>query len=349
MKEMMQVYVPPKKVDNNLDLTKFLSFDPIDTTKSVDELLEVIKMAVKRLNQTKIFVAYFIGKAADEERLAHKYTGMTLDKLAAALGISTKTLQRYRKLARILTPQEVQDLSHIAYRYLVKLPQLQELYGEANIKQLKFRLITNDFEGVKSGGDKWNIALKEMADNALLLSNMVPEDEATKTPSLTDEVQAEVVDATITNPCETVEDNGEDDEGALAVDKILADRSKAAKAEIGDEHTRSKSETRHKAEVALAQSKRAAEKLNALLRKFAQEYRAAMDSIWEYETFVIADTEIDERFRELIDALADNANTGLEASLDLVNGLHRHGHGLRKVEMPEGATAASILDPKNGD
>ena len=345
---MYEVAVNRTIPKQTLDLTQLIEVNPIEVSSNVNDLVNIMRTTIEKYNATSLFVVYFIGKTMNDALLSGKYPGLTVTKLAEALGMTQTMASRYHRVAMLLTPQEVYDLRHIPYRCILKFPWIEETFGPERLKEMKFRLITNDFEGVKSGEDKFNIVLKDMSAAVLGLSASLPSEEVPAEPK---QIEANVSDAVVTevtNPCELVEDNGEDeDEGMLAIDKILSDRGKAAKEELSDEGSKSKSEGKRKAEIAFAQVKRATQKVINPMRKVTEELPSVAEAMWQVEDFIIGDPDTDQKYRESTGNMADELVRMIEAGLATLHELHKHGFAIRKVEVPEGTTAESILDPAN--
>ena len=341
----------PKQVMN---LTQLLEMNPVDISTNVNDLINIVKTTIENYNATSLFVVYFIGKTMNDAVLGGKYPGLTVTKLAKALGMTQSKASRYHRIANLLTPQEVYDLRKIPYKCILRFPQIAEEYGEAKLKELKFRLITKDFEGVKSGTGQFNAVLDEIAKECLEMDRALP-DATDNDPDKVDvkmlqsAAASPVIDAAseIVNPCAEVEDNGEDDDDMTAVDKILEDRNKAAKEGLDDTGRKSKSETARKASIALAQAKRALQKVRSPMTKIAEEAQPVLEALWQFEDYIIGDNDIDASYRELMEDFSAAEIRTLEAILNLHKELQKHGFALRKIEIPEGATAETLLDPKN--
>lgn len=342
---MIDVPIPAKRVKQTFDISRLLEMNPIEVSSNVNDLINIVKTTIETYNASSLYVVYFIGKTMNDAVLGKKYPGLTFGKLAQALGISQTKASRYHKIAELLTPEEVYDLRKIPYKWILKFPQIAEQYGEAALKELKFRLITKDFEGVKSGTTAFSEELDAVAKHYLELDSSLPDSEAsTKALELATVSEAEVVE--VTNPCETAVDTEEDDEGTLAFDKILADRSKAVKEDLSGDGSKSKTETSRKASIGLAQSKRAIQKLRPHMVRLIEDMQPVLEALWQNEDYIIGDPAIDADYRVMMRDFEDDELRMLEALLKFHKEFQKHGYGRRKVEMPEGTTAETLLNPQ---
>ena len=343
---MYEVAIQNSIPKQTFNLTQLLEMNPIEVANNVNDLVNIIRTTVETYNSTSLFVVYFIGKTMDDTLLSGKYPGLTVTKLAKASGMSIDKASRYHRVAKCLKPEEVYDLRKIPYKCILQFPQIAEQFGEQKLKEIKFRLITNDWEGVKSGTDLFNKVVEEVAHASLGLDSSLPAvGTEEQTPLVSVVPEAEVTE--VVNPCETVEDNGEDadEHDMLAVDKILADRNKETKEALSDDGSKSKSENQRKSSIALAQSKRAVQKVVAPMKKVAAEAQPVMEALWQYEDFIIGDPVNDATYRGMMSDVTDALVASTEAHLKLLHEFHRHGFAIRKIEIPEGATAESLLDP----
>ena len=345
---MFEVAVNKSIPKQTLNLTQLIEMNPIEVSSNVNDLVNIVQTTIESYNATSLFVVYFIGKTMNDALLSGKYPGLTVTKLAKALGMSQTKASRYHRVAEMLTPDEVYGLRKVAYKNILRFPQIAEEYGEECFREFKFRLITNDFEGVKGGSGGFDAILADVAKHYLELDSSLPSDEEVPAaqPKLisTDVAEAEVVE--VVNPCETVEDNGEDeDEGMLAVDKILADRNKESKETLSDDGSKSKSENKRKASIALAQAKRAIQKLSGPMKKLSEEAQPVLEALWQFEDYIIGDPETDESYRDMLESFSNSVLKATESQFRLLKELHKHGFALRKIEIPDGDTAESLLDP----
>lgn len=262
-------------------LSLLLERHPLQECKTVDDLINTCNSVIKVYNRTALYTAYFLGWAFDPKTLDEKYPGMTVEKLGKALGISRATAFRYRALTNILTPKEVDELGHIPYTCILQFPEIEKKFGAEDLAQLKFRLKTNDFNGVK-GTRAFDKELERMAQERLELGSCAPD--------LSEPIDAEVVDDhEVVNPCETVELTP-DTEDLLgdepnAVDAILKDRAKSASSKLPSEQKGrvSNSERKAQAEIALAQAKRDLQKMRDAYARLNTDFLDRMHRVWQQE------------------------------------------------------------------
>ena len=327
----------PQRVNN---ITQWIENNPIETCSTVNDLVKMLKSVMVASNRTMLATVYMIGKAMDDALLSGKFPGMTIKKLGAAIGLSERRSYAYHKVAELLKPDEVDALGHVAYKVILEFPAIREKYGEGAFKEVKFRLMTDDFEGVKVGMDGLNRILVDVAQKRLDLEEGLPDIIDPNQPVIDAEVK-EVEE--VHNPCLDVEDDGTfEDSGETAVDKLLADRKKAAKEDVDDV-----SENGKKSTIALAQAKTNIVRLRSQLSKIAMDYVSQLERVFDNEDYIIGDPTTDEKYRELLGDLADMHISALEMMLKAHKEYQKHGECLRKIELPEGATAATLLDPKN--
>ena len=120
-----------------------------------------------------LYTAYFIGKAIDGVIESNKYPGMTVEKLGKALDLSRATAYKYRRLSKLLTPEEVDELGEVPYTTILELPHIEERFGEAAVKEVKFRLKTNDFEGAR-GKSAFDLIVADLAERRLHFGESLP-------------------------------------------------------------------------------------------------------------------------------------------------------------------------------
>ena len=139
---MNDVLVPDPIPDRTAKLSLLLKRHPIETCQTVDDLVNCLQSVTTTYNRAAVYTIYFLGRAFNEVLLSKKYPGLTVEKLGHAVGIARSTAYRYKRLAEILTPEEVDGLGHIPYFSLLRLPELEKQFGEAAVKSLK-KLITS--------------------------------------------------------------------------------------------------------------------------------------------------------------------------------------------------------------
>jgi hypothetical protein len=332
-----------------MNLSILLERNPIEECASVDDLIKCLQGVLVNCNRTALYTAYFIGLAFDTVLLEKKYNGMTTEKLAEALGLSRATAFRYRALTKILKPEEVDELGHIPYKLILRFPQIEKQFGSADMAQLKFRLKANDFEGIR-GSEAFDKVLAEMAQKRLALGEMAPDIRETI------EVEAEEVDDIdaehheVHNSCEDVELDYDEEApggGPNVVDALLKDRSKTANKQLDDSGKHTKSENKQRAEIALSQARNSLAKIRDYYTRVNMDSLSMLDRVWEQEDYIIGDPETEAVYREVLADFAAVHMRALEVVLKMHKGLQEHGECLRKVEVPEGTTPASLLDPKN--
>ena len=322
-------------------LSLLLERHPIEECATVDDLVNCCNNVIRVYNRTALYTAYFLGLAFDEKRLNDKYNGMTVEKLGAAIGISRATAFRYRALTKILKPHEVDELGHIPYMCVLRFPEVEKQFGSDALKELKFRLQTNDFGGVR-GTKAFDKLLEEMAQKRLELGATAPD--------IGQVVDAEEVidDKQVINPCEIVEDDpnfDDSDQDESAVDKLLAARGKEANTRLPSERGKvNKAESKQQAEIALSQAKRCLQKIRDSYARMNDGILDLLHRVWNQEDYIIGDEETDELYRELLDDFVALHTRSMRVVLTLQKELREHGHLLGEIQMPEGATTSTLFD-----
>lgn len=321
-------------------LSLLLERHPIEECATVDDLVNCCNNVIKVYNRTALYTAYFLGLAFDEQRLNAKYNGMTVEKLGAAIGISRATAFRYRALTKILKPSEVDELGHIPYMCVLRFPEVEKQFGTEALKELKFRLKTNDFGGVR-GTKAFDKLLEEMARERLELGATAPD--------INKVIDAEEVeDKPVINPCEMVEIDPDFDDSDIEenpVDKILAERNREASAKLPSERGRAnKSERKQQAEIALSQAKRSLQKIRDSYARMNDGILELLHRVWQQEDYIIGDQDVDAIYRELLDDFTALHLRSMRVVLTLQKELREHGHLLGEIQMPEGATTSSLFD-----
>lgn len=342
---MRDVLVPDCIPQRTTNMTVLLERNPIEVCDTVQELVECLQKVIVNNSRMNLYTAYFIGRAIDDALLSNKFPGMTAEKLGKALDLSRATSARYRKLAKILTPEEVDKLGHVPYRVILRLPAIEERFGEAAVKELKFRLETNDFEGAR-GTSAFDLIVADIAQRRLHFSDSLPgenDSEAqteTKEPLAIDMQDADVVDNAIDS------DSSEESEGGNMLDALLAGRKKEARTKLQEEG-RTKSERRQQAEIAFSQAKVNLTKLRDMYVRLRDDATDLFDKAIQQEDFIIGDDDINNKYRELLAATAAEHTRVLMLLLTLQKDFRDHGECLAEVETPDGRTPASLLDKQN--
>lgn len=329
-----------------MNLSLLLERNPIQDCASVDELIKCLQSVLVTCNRAALYTAYYLGMAFDATLLEKKYNGMTTEKLAEAIGISRATAFRYRALTKILQPSEVDELGHIPYKLILRFPSIEQQFGEQALSEMKFRLKTNDFEGIR-GSEAFDKVLTEMAQKRLELGSMAP-DIREVVDAEAEEIEIDAEHHEVHNSCEDVElDYAEEAPGTGVVDALLADRKKTANKELSDDGKHTKSENKQRAEIALSQAKLSLSKIRDYYTRVNLDSLAMLDRAFDQEDYIIGDPETEQVYREVLADFAAVHMRALEAVLKIHRKLQEHGECLRKVEMPEGCTPASLLDPAN--
>jgi hypothetical protein len=249
-------------------------------------------------------------------------------------------------LTKILKPSEVDELGHVPYMCILKFPEIEKQFGSEALAELKFRLQTNDFGGVR-GTKAFDRLLEEMAKERLELGATAPD-----IPEIID--AEEIIDddtpREVINPCEVVEtdpnfDDSDDDEDEAPnpVEALLASRVRASNTKLS-ESAGSKSERKRQAEIAFSQAKRCLQKIRDSYGRIGDGILEMLQRVWDQEDFIIGDSEVDALYRELLSDFADIHRRALNVVLTFQKELREHGQSLEQVQMPEGATTASLFD-----
>ena len=335
---MNDVLVPEAIPLRTANLSLLLKRHPIESCQTVEDLVRCLQSVMTTYNRAAIYTAYFLGRAFNEALLSKKYPGLTVTKLAEALGIGISTAYRYKRLSEILSPEEVDGLGHIPYFQLMELPKIKEQFGEAAVKELKFRLQTNDFEGAR-GNSKFDKCVTEMAEQRLRLGACMPGEVNDEVASLPDGRTAIEQESEINSGAE--EESEEDN----PVSRLLAERKQQVSSGPSDRKGRvPKSELKQNAEIAFAQARGALVKLRTMYSRVKDEANAWLEKVWDQESYIIGDPEVDQKYRELLEEVAANQQRVLETLLKLQKEYRRHGQCLGKVEVPDGATPTGLLD-----
>lgn len=344
---MNDVLVPEAIPDRTAKLSLLLKRHPIESCQTVEDLISCIQSVMTTYNRAAIYTCYFIGRAFNATLLSKKYPGLTVEKLAAALNLGRSTAYRYKRLSEILTPEEVDSLGHIPYFQLMELPKLEQRFGPAAVKELKFRLQTNDFEGAR-GSSAFDQAVAEMAEQRLMLGAAMP---GATVPGSSSEDDEDVEKLDNADPklleasAEAINNDGEEEEDSDdPVAKLLAERKKQAAGGGSDLKGRiPKSELRQNAEIAFSQARGALVKLRNMYTRIRDDSDALLDKVWDQEAYIIGDPDVDAKYREFLGEVAAQQQRVLETLLKLQKAYRLHGQCLGKVEVPDGATPTSLL------
>lgn len=346
---MNDVYVPDTLPTRTANMSLLLERHPIESCETVQDLVRCLQSVVTLNNRMNLYTAYFLGRALNEALLSEKYPGMTTEKLGKAIGISRASAYKYRQLTNILEPDEVDELGEVPYTVILRLPAVLEQFGEAAVKEVKFRLKTGDFEGAR-GRSAFDLVVAEIADRRLHMGETLPgeilevagasaalstAEAPTALPDVADEpAAADAIDAELV-----------DDESTSMIDSLLADRKKQAKGGVKDPDTHRKSELRENAEIAFSQARVALTKLRSMYTRLKDDAESLLDRAWQQEDYIIGDDEVNSKYRELLASVADEHNRALEGLLSQHKELQKHGECLEGVRLPEGTTPSSLLDP----
>ena len=342
---MRDVLVPEVIPERTMKLSLLLKRHPIETCNTVEELVNCINSVKTTYNRAAIYVIYFIGRAFNEALLSKKYPGLTVEKLGAAVNIRRSTAYRYKRLAEILTPEEVDSLGHIPYFSLMKLPQIEKQFGEAAVKELKFRLQANDFEGAR-GTSAFDREVAKMAEERLRFA--LPGESAAVEGDAEDTAENEppALKQLTDNAADEINSEVEEDSGSEdPVAKLLSDRQKQVSKGVSEKSGRvSKSELKQNAEIAFSQARGALTKLRNMYTRIRDDADTLLDKVWDNEAYIIGDPEVDQKYRELLEDVAATHQRVLETLLKLQKEYRQHGQCLGKIEMPDGATPTGLLD-----
>ena len=346
---MNEVYVPDTLPTRTANMSLLLQRHPIESCETVQELVKCLQSVVALNNRMNLYTAYFIGKAMNQALLSNKYPGMTTEKLGQAIGVSRASAYKYRQLTNILAPEEVDELGEVPYTVILQLPAVLEQFGEAGVKELKFRLMTGDFEGARGGRSAFDRIVAEMADRRLHMGETLPGEmmELTATsatpalppPAAVPEIGTESEDAA------EIDADLEEDESVSMIDSLLADRKKQTKAGVKNPDSRRKGEMRENAEIAFSQARVALTKLRSMYTRLKEGAESLLDRAWQQEDYIIGDDEVNSKYRELLASVADEHNRVLEGLLAQHKELQKHGECLEAVRLPEGTTPSALLDP----
>ena len=345
---MNDVYVPDTLPTRTTNMSLLLQRHPIETCETVPDLVKCLQSVTVLNNRMNLYTAYFVGRALNDALLSKKYPGMTTEKLATAIGVSRASAYNYRQLASILTPEEVDELGEIPYTVILKLPKVLEQFGEAAVKEVKFRLKTNDFEGAR-GRSAFDIAVAEIADRRLHMGETLP-GEILEVSVLHDSASAAAGAIDVLTPAATAElpEGSEEidaevveDESTGMIDSLLADRKRQTHGSV----PREGGETRENAEIAFSQARVALTKLRGMYTRLKAGAESLLERAWQQEDYIIGDDDVNAKYRELLASVAEEHNRVLADLLVHHKELQKHGECLEAVPLPDGTTPASLLDP----
>lgn len=342
---MLDVIVRDEIPQRTTNMTVLLQRNPVDICDTVQELVDCLQKVIVNNSRMNLYTAYFLGRAIDGVMESNKYPGMTMEKLSRALDISKATAYKYRRLSKLLTPEEVDELGKVPYTVILELPHIEERFGEATVKQVKFRLKANDFEGAR-GKEALDLIIADLAERRLHFGESLPGEAGVhqELPAPEEDPQA----ITVQEAEEVVEDIDSDDDDEekepSGIDALLAERHKMSSTKIKDEG-RTKSERRAQAEIAFAQARTNLTKVRAMYVRLRDDARGMLEKAWQQEDYIIGDDDINNKYRELLNSLAVEHRRVLELVLDVQKELRDHGESLDAIEMSDGSSAASLLDP----
>lgn len=291
-----------------------------------------------------LYTAYFIGKAIDGVIESNKYPGMTVEKLGKALDLSRATAYKYRRLSKLLTPEEVDELGEVPYTTILELPHIEERFGEAAVKEVKFRLKTNDFEGAR-GKSAFDLIVADLAERRLHFGESLPGEAAVhaELPAPEETPQEIPVQDAVEITAEVDCDEDEEEKEPTGIDALLAARHKMTATKLKD-NGKTKSERREQAEIAFAQARTNLTKVRAMYVRLRDDALGMLDKAWQQEDYIIGDDDINNKYHELLSSLAVEHRRVLELVLNVQKELRDHGEALDAVEMSDGSLAASVLD-----
>ena len=346
---MNDVYVPDTLPKRTANMSLLLERHPIESCDTVQDLVRCLQSVVTLNNRMNLYTAYFIGRALNEALLSSKYPGMTTEKLGKAIGISRASAYKYRQLTNILEPDEVDELGEVPYTVILKLPNVLEQFGEAAVKEVKFRLKTNDFEGAR-GRSAFDLAVAEIADRRLRMGETLPGELMEVSGVATTEIPGEAppelpIPADEPEVEEALDAELVEDESVSMIDSLLADRKKQVRGGVKSPDTHRKSEMRENAEIAFSQARVALTKLRGMYARLKDDADQLLDRAWQQEDYIIGDDEVNSKYRELLASVADEHTRALEGLLSQHKELQKHGECLEAVRLPEGTTPSTLLNP----
>ena len=341
---MLDVAVRDEIPQRTTNMTVLLQRNPVEICDTVQELVECLQKVIVNNSRMNLYTAYFLGRAIDGVMESNKYPGMTMEKLSRALDISKATAYKYRRLSKLLTPEEVDELGAVPYTAILELPHIEEQFGEAAVKEIKFRLTTNDFEGAR-GKSKFDLIVADMAEQRLHFGASLP-GEAGGRAALPDSEEAptmiEVQDAEVV--AEDIDSDDDEESEPSGIDSLLAERQKMSSTKLEDKG-KTKGERKVQAEIAFAQARTNLTKVRAMYVRLRDEARGMLEKAWQQEDYIIGDDDTNAKYRELLSSLTAEHRRVLELVLDIQKELRNHGESLEAVEMSDGSSAASLLDP----